>query len=164
MHLCLILVRYLAIKLFNYIIMKRNAYLKKTAKKKWYVPAYSMTEILIVLCIIGILILMVLPNQTSVVSQAKAIEAQSMLNHLHALQKSHFYRYSRYSSDFNELGFEPAITIDQGGQAVYRIEIIEASANTFLARATALTDFDGDGVFNVWEIDHNKVLKETIKD
>ena len=133
-------------------------------KKTWYVKAYSMTEILIVLCIIGILLLMVLPSQTSVITQAKSIEAQSMLNHVYGLQKSYFYRHSKYSSDFNELGFEPALTIDQGGQAVYRIQIIEASTNSFKASATSLSDFDDDGNFNTWQIDEKKLLKETVKD
>ena len=142
----------------------KEIHLKKKSKGKFYLPGYSMTEILIVLCIIGILILMVLPNQTSVISQAKAIEAQTMLNHLYSLQKSHFYRYSRYSSSFEELGFEPSMGIDKGGQAVYRIEIIESGTNNFKARATALSDFDGDGIFNIWEIDENKLLKEVTKD
>lgn len=137
---------------------------QQNKKGKYYVDAYSMTEILIVLCIIGILLLMVLPNQTSVISQAKSIEAQSMLNHLYGLQKNHFYRYSRYSADFEELGFEPAPTIDEGGQAVYKIEIIEASTNSFRATATSLSDFDDDGSFNTWEIDNKKSLKETVKD
>ncbi len=123
-----------------------------------------MSELVIVLCIIGILILLVLPNQTSVVSQAKAIEAQSMLNHLYGLQKSYFYRHSKYTTDFEELGFEPATAISEGGQAVYKIEIVEASTNSFKARAVSLSDFDGDGSFNTWEIDHNKLLKETVKD
>lgn len=136
----------------------------KWTAKGFRLPAYSMTEILIVLCIIGILILMVLPNQTSVISQAKAIEAQSMLNHVYALEKSHFYRYSRYTSNFEELGFEQSLTITSGGQAVYNIEIIEAGTNNFKARATALSDFDGDGTFNVWEIDEDKLLKEVTKD
>ncbi|MEE9363938.1 MAG: type II secretion system protein [Cellulophaga sp.] len=132
--------------------------------KKWYAEAYSMTEILIVLCIIGILLLMVLPSQTSIISQAKSIEAQSMLNHLYGLEKNHFYRYSRYSSDFEEIGFEHAATLDQGGQAVYKIEIIEATTNTFRATATSLSDFDDDGNYNTWEIDNKKLLKEIIKD
>ncbi|MBP2832831.1 type II secretion system protein [Aquimarina sp. U1-2] len=140
--------------------MKDNRY----NRKKMYVKAYSMSELVIVLCIIGILILLVLPNQTSVVSQAKAIEAQSMLNHLYGLQKSYFYRHSKYTTDFEELGFEPAASISEGGQAVYKVEIIEASTNSFKAKAVSLSDFDGDGSFNTWEIDHNKLLKETIKD
>ena len=138
--------------------------MKKGSNKKAFVKAYSMSELVIVLCIIGILILLVLPNQTSVVTQAKAIEAQSMLNHLYGLEKSHFYRYSKYASDFEALGFEPALTINEGGQAVYKVEIIEASANSFKARAVSLSDFDGDGNFNTWEIDQTKLLKETVKD
>jgi len=137
---------------------------EKKKDKKGYVEAYSMTEILIVLCIIGILLLMVLPNQTSVISQAKSIEAQSMLNHLYGLEKNYFYRHSKYSADFDEVGFEPALTIEQGGQAVYRIEIIEASTNTFKATATSLSDFDDDGNYNTWEIDNKKMLRETVKD
>ena len=143
--------------------MKDKSQLKKK-KSIAYLAAYSMTEILIVLCIIGILILMVLPDQTAVIGQAKAIEAQSMLNQVHALEKSHFYRFSRYTTDFEELGFTQETTIDQGGQAVYNIQIVEAGTNSFKARATALSDFDGDGVYNTWEIDHNKNLQEVIKD
>lgn len=132
--------------------------------KSMYVKAYSLTEILIVLCIIGILLLMVLPNQTSVISQAKAIEAQAMLNQVYGLEKSYFYRHSKYSNDLDELGFEQEKTVDEGGQAVYKIEIAEASANSFMARATAVADLDDDGSFNTWEIDNKKMLQETIKE
>lgn len=142
--------------------------MKKTIKinkvKSLYVKAYSLTEILIVLCIIGILLLMVLPNQTSVIGQAKAIEAQAMLNQVYGLEKSHFYRYSKYSSNLEELGFEQEGTVDEGGQAVYKIEIVEASSDAFLARATSVSDLDGDGAFNVWEIDSKKILTEVTKD
>ncbi|UUC46505.1 type IV pilin protein [Flavobacterium cerinum] len=132
--------------------------------KKASVKAYSLTEILIVLCIIGILLLMVLPNQTSVISQAKAIEAQAMLNQVYGLQKSHFYRHSKYSNSLEELGFEQEKTVQEGGQAVYKVEIIEASNDTFVARATAVSDLDGDGNFNTWEIDNKKVLTEVTKE
>lgn len=140
--------------------------MKKLIKifKKSYVKAYSLTEILIVLCIIGILLLMVLPNQTSVISQAKSIEAQAMLNQVYGLQKSNFYRFSKYSGNIEELGFEQEKTVDEGGQAVYKIEIIEASANSFRARATSVTDLDGDGSFNTWEINEQKILTEVTKE
>lgn len=128
------------------------------------VRAYSMTEILIVLCIIGIILLMVLPNQTAVISQAKAIEAQAMLNHLYGLEKSHFYRFSKYSNSLEEIGFEQELTVDEGGQAVYKIEIVDATNESFLARATSVSDLDGDGAFNTWEIDSKKVLTEVIKE
>ena len=50
----------------------------KSKLKKGYVKAFSMTELVIVLCVIGILMLLVLPNQTNVVVQARALEAQGM--------------------------------------------------------------------------------------
>nr|WP_322626507.1 type II secretion system protein [uncultured Flavobacterium sp.] len=136
----------------------------KKIMRKGYVKAYSLTEILIVLCIIGILLLMVLPNQTSVISQAKSIEAQAMLNQVYGLEKSNFYRFSKYTSSMDELGFEQEKTVDEGGQAVYKIEIIEASANSFRARATSVTDLDGDGIFNTWEINEQKLLTEVTKE
>lgn len=143
----------------------KNKILKLLRKKsESNLKAYSLTEILIVLCIIGILLLMVLPNQTSVIGQAKAIEAQAMLNQVYGLQKSNFYRYSKYSGNLEELGFEQEATVDEGGQAVYKIEIIEASNNSFLARATSVTDLDGDGNFNTWEINEKKVLTEVVKE
>ncbi|MFP9119333.1 type IV pilin protein [Flavobacterium sp. RNTU_13] len=132
--------------------------------RKGNVKAYSLTEILIVLCIIGILLLMVLPNQTSVISQAKSIEAQAMLNQVYGLEKSNFYRFSKFTSSLDELGFEQEKTVDEGGQAVYKIEIIEATANSFRARATSVTDLDGDGSFNTWEINEQKLLTEVTKE
>ena len=143
-----------------------NLMIRKYVKiiKKASVKAYSLTEILIVLCIIGILLLMVLPNQTSVISQAKSIEAQAMLNQVYGLQKSHFYRHSKYSANLEELGFEQEKTVEEGGQAVYKIEIVEASNDSFVARATAVSDLDGDGNFNTWEIDGKKVLTEVTKE
>lgn len=140
--------------------------IKKSLKGiiKYRVKAYSMTEILGVLCIIGILIYLVVPNQTSVVISAKSIEAQNMLSMVHSLQKSHFYRHSKYTNDFDELGFEPSLTIDKGGQAVYKIQVTEATLNTFRATATSLQDFDGDGNYNTWEINQDRILKEIIRD
>jgi type IV pilus assembly protein PilE len=151
------------------IIIKKNWMMKRINKyiqnsKKATVKAYSLTEILIVLCIIGILLLMVLPNQTSVIGQAKAIEAQAMLNQIYGLEKSHFYRHSKYSSNLEEIGFEQELTVDEGGQAVYKIEILEASSDSFSARATATSDLDDDGNFNTWEIDNKKMLTEVTKE
>jgi type IV pilus assembly protein PilE len=142
---------------------KLNLKLLKTIKSGM-VKAYSMTEILIVLCIIGIILLMVLPNQTAVISQAKAIEAQAMLNQVYGLEKSHFYRYSKYSNSLEEIGFEQELTVDQGGQAVYKIEIVEATNESFSARATSVSDLDSDGAFNTWEIDNKKILTEVTKE
>lgn len=126
--------------------------------------AFSLPELLVVLVIIGILVLIALPNLMPLISRAKAAEAQQQLTFLHTLQRSNFYTYSRYSSSLEELGFEQQKLVSDGGHANYLIEIVEASERGFRATATAVVDFDGDGIYNVWEIDQDKELKETVKD
>ena len=101
----------------------------------------------------------VLENQYS-----KSTEAQQQLVFLHTLEKNNFYTYSKYSASLEELGFEQQPLVTDGGHANYRIEIVEASERGFRATATAVVDFDGDGEYNVWEIDQDKNLKETVKD
>ena len=126
--------------------------------------AFSLPELLVVLVIIGILVLIALPNLMPLISRAKATEAQQQLTFLHTLQKSNFYTYSRYSASLEELGFEQQGLVTAGGRANCLIEIVEATEHGFRATATAVVDFDGDGTYNVWEINQDKELKETVKD
>jgi type IV pilus assembly protein PilE len=128
--------------------------------------AYTLTEILVVLVIIGILVLLALPNLLPLITKAKSTEAKVQLEHLSTLEKTFFYEKSKYSSDLTEIGFiqEKLTTDGKDGRANYKIEIVKATNNAFLARATAVTDFDGDGTFNVWEIDQDKNLKEVVAD
>ncbi len=126
--------------------------------------AFSLPELLVVLAIIGILVLVALPNLMPLISRAKATEAQQQLAFLHSLEKSHFYTHSHYSDNLEELGFEQEPLVTDGGPANYRIEIVEATDRGFKAQAIAVVDFDKDGVFNVWEIDQDKNLRETVKD
>ena len=126
--------------------------------------AFSLPELLVVLVIIGILVLVALPNLMPLISRAKATEAQQQLTFLHSLEQSYFYTYSRYSDDLMELGFEQAQLVIEGGNANYRIEVISADEKGFQAQAVSVVDFDKDGIFNVWEIDQDKKLRESVKD
>ena len=126
--------------------------------------AFSLPELLVVLVIIGILVLIALPNLMPLISKAKSTEAQQQLTFLHTLQKNYFYTYSRYSQSLEELNFEQSRLVTDGGSANYRIEVVEASERGFRATATAVVDFDGDGEYNVWEINQDKELRETVKD
>ena len=126
--------------------------------------AFSLPELLVVLVIIGILVLIALPNLMPLIAKAKSTEAQQQLIFLHTLQKSNFYTYSRYSDSLEELGFEQQRLTTEGGNANYKVEIQDASEQTYRATATSVVDFNGDGVFNVWEINQDKELKEIVKD
>jgi type IV pilus assembly protein PilE len=141
--------------------MKRKT-CKTRPNRRW--KAFSLPELLVVLVIVGILVLIALPNLMPLISRAKATEAQQQLTFLHSLERSHFYTHSRYSSSLDELGFEQQRLVSEDGTANYAIEIVEASPQGFRATATAVTDFDGDGTYNVWEIDQDKMLRETVKD
>lgn len=132
--------------------------------KEKKLKAFTLTELLIVLCIVGILVLLALPNLMPLISKAKSTEAQLQLEHINTLEKTFFYMHSKYSTDFTEISFEPAKLVAEGGTANYKIEIVEATTNSFKARATAVTDFDGDGIFNVWEVDQDKNIKEVTPD
>jgi type IV pilus assembly protein PilE len=126
--------------------------------------AFTLQELLVVLVIIGILVLIALPNLMPLISRAKSTEAKMQLGHIYSLEKNYFYMYSKYSVDPEEIGFEQEPLVTNNGTANYRIEVTEATTNTFKAKATAVADFDGDGVFNVWEIDQDKKLLEVTKD
>lgn len=129
-----------------------------------HLKAFSLPELLVVIVIIGILVLIALPNLMPLIARAKSVEAQQQLIFLHSLEKAHFYSYSKYSSSLEELGFEQQTLTNDGGSANYLIEIVEAGESGFKATATSVVDFDQDGVYNVWEIDQNKNLVEIIKD
>jgi type IV pilus assembly protein PilE len=128
------------------------------------VAAFTLTEVLVVLIIIGILILLALPNLLPLITKAKSTEAKIQLQHAYTLEKNYFFEHSKYSPDLQEISFEQQALSTQGGQANYKIEVVEATNNILKLRATAVVDFDGDGTYNVWEIDSNKKLIEVTPD
>ena len=127
-------------------------------------PAYNLQEVLIVLVIIGILLLLALPNLMPLISKTKSVEAQTQLKFIYNSQTTYRYMYSKYSADLNELDFEAPKTVNEQGTANYSYEILMANNHSFKAKATAITDFDGDGIFNVWEIDESGTPKQIVKD
>ena len=133
-------------------------------KNSLHVKAFSLPELLVVLVIMGILVLLAIPNLMPLISRAKSSEAKIQLAHVHMLQRTYFFEYSKYSDDLTEIGYEQEKLITENGTANYRIEVLKANEDGFIAKATSVVDFDKDGQFNVWEIDQDKTLTETIKD
>lgn len=136
--------------------------MKKNPFKK--LPSFNLQEMLIVLAIIGILLLIALPNLMPLITKAKSVEAQVQLKAIYNAEKQYYFMYSKYSPNFNEIDFEAPKTTKENGSANYVYEIIHSSNNEFKVKATAITDFNGNGVFNVWEIDQNGVPKQIIND
>ncbi len=128
------------------------------------IDAFTLNEMLMVLAIIGILLLIALPQFMPLIAKTKGQEAKIQLKHIANLQSQYRYINSKFSPDFNNIDFEVPRTVKEGGTANYRYEVIEASTTSFKARAEAVEDFDGDGIYNVWEIDENGTLKEITKD
>jgi type IV pilus assembly protein PilE len=129
-------------------------------RRKNHIDAFSLAEILIVLAIMGILIMLVVPNQTGIASRTKSMEAQQELRMVYNLEYANFLQYSKYSTELKELNYLPHKLVTEGGTANYRISIVEATNTSFKARAEAVTDFNGDGKMNIWEVDQEGNVKE----
>ncbi|QYJ68264.1 prepilin-type N-terminal cleavage/methylation domain-containing protein [Flavobacterium litorale] len=127
-------------------------------------PSFNLQEMLIVLAIIGILLLIALPNLMPLITKAKSVEAQTQLKAIYNAEKQYYFMYSKYSMEFSEIDFEAPKTVQENGTANYTYEIIQATNSEFKARATAVTDFNGNGIFNVWEIDQDGNPKQVVND
>ena len=125
---------------------------------------FSLTELMVVLVIIGVLVLLALPRLLPLVTKAKTTEAKLMLKHVYTLQQSYKYEHDRYSTSLSDVGFEQAKLITESGQARYKIEIVSADESSFSAQAVSVVDFDNDGTFNVWTVDQAGAIKEKVPD
>ncbi len=125
---------------------------------------FSLSELLIVLAIIGILIMIAVPLYQNVTTRAKTTEAKTQLNFLHTLQRVYKLEYDRYSAEFEAIGFEQEALITEGGKARYEIEIVEAGPNSYRATATSIIDFDGDGVYNKWQVTEEGIVEQITPD
>ena len=137
----------------------------KTIQISTKLKGMTLTELLVVLAILGVLLLLATPVLRPLFTATHSMEAKLNLKHLAELQKTHYMEHTKFSSAFYEIRFEQAKLVSEpNGTAHYQIEILKADRDNFLARATAVTDFDGDGAFNVWEVDKNGIPKEVIPD
>lgn len=139
----------------------------KTKIKKaisYKVNGMTLIELLLVLALIGILLSMAVPKLMPLIGRTKSLEAQMQLKHLLNLQKNFFYINSKYTTNLDDLGYEQSKLVTQDGKANYKIEIIEASNKSFVAKAISVTDFDQDGQMNVWQVNQDEEIKEITKD
>ena len=139
-------------------------YLRTLQRELRQEEGFSMTELMVVLVIIGILTLIALPRFMNMTTRAKTTEAKMMLRTTHALMQSHYFEHDQYTTDLLQIGFEQAVTVENGGTARYAISIESADGAQFIAIATAVVDFDKDGTFNVWEVNQDGIIQERTLD
>lgn len=124
---------------------------------------FSLTELLIVLVIIGILAGIAIPKYMSSTTKAKQTEAKELLHQIYLMEQSYFLEHDEYwipddgveaSKDapyaFDQIGVE----IASSARYTYHIEEIETG---FRATATATT-LDDDPAPDVWTIDQSGAL------
>ncbi|MDB3887379.1 type II secretion system GspH family protein [bacterium] len=133
-------------------------------KNQKRLKAMSMIQIMGAILIAGILTAIAVTKMGGSVAKAKKVEAKNELEHLFSLQRLYHLEHAKYSDNVEDVDYEPSKLITEGGRARYKIAIVEASNTSFTASATSVEDFDGDGVFNIWEINEERELTETQKD
>jgi type IV pilus assembly protein PilA len=135
---------------------------------------FSLTELMIVVAIIGILATIAIPNFLRYQAKAKQTEAKSNLVALHTAQIAYFAENNGYIDDFNSIGFGVS-----GSSQRYFYKLGNASLGTLppgctdpnadnvsaLAfTAVAVGNIDGDATCDVWTINEQKVLTNVTND
>lgn len=135
---------------------------------------FSLTELMIVVAIIGILATIAIPNFLRYQARAKQTEAKNNLVAIHTAEIAYFAEHNSYIDDFNAIGFAVS-----GSSQRYYYELGKASAGTLPPGcststldsvsstgfvAVAIGNIDSDATCDVWTIDQDKVLKNVIND
>ena len=135
---------------------------------------FSLTELMIVVAIIGILATIAIPNFLRYQAKAKQTEAKNNLVAIHTGEIAYFAENNGYIDDFNAIGFGVS-----GSSQRYYYEIGKANTGTLPPGCTAssldkvsATDFvaaaigniDGDATCDIWTIDQDKVLTNVTND
>lgn len=135
---------------------------------------FSLTELMIVVAIIGILATIAIPKFMSYQAKAKQTEAKNNLVAIHTGEIAYFAENNGYTDDLNAIGF--GIT---GSSQRYFYKIGKSSVGTLPPGCTesaldkvsptefvavAIGNIDGDTTCDVWTIDQDKVLKNVTND
>lgn len=135
---------------------------------------FSLTELMIVVAIIGILAAIAIPKFMSFQARAKQSEAKANLVHIHTAEMAYFAENNGYIDDFNAIGF--GVT---GSSQRYYYELGKAHIGTLPPgcststldyvtatgfKAVAIGNIDGDSACDVWTIDENKTLMNVTND
>lgn len=122
-------------------------FLWRTKFRGGYSSGFTLTEILIVVIIIGILATLALPMLVKTLEKAKLGEAASNLNLIRTGEKIYFLEWSTFTSDLDSLNIENPNT----GAKYFDYSIDSADPSDFSAKAdrknSAPSPYDGYDYF-----------------
>lgn len=133
-------------------------------KNQRKLKAFTLTELLVVLGIVGILTLLALPIFDNLGAKAYEAEAEMQLGYLKARELSYKISHFQFSSDLKEIGFEAPKLKSQGGTSVFEYSVLEAGKTEFVALARATEDFDGDGTKMEMTINQDGKIETKVED
>ena len=135
---------------------------------------FSLTELMIVVAIIGILATIAIPNFLRYQAKAKQTEAKNNLVAIHTGEIAYFAENNGFVDDFNAIGFSIS-----GSSQRYYYELGKATNGTLPPGCTAssldsvsatgftavaIANIDGDATCDVWTITDQKVLTNVQND
>ncbi len=95
----------------------------------------------------------------------RTVEAKTQLKQIAMKEDQYYESKYTYSNSFKDILYDhKKLVTEEGGDGLYKIEIVYADDATFLVRATMVKDIDKDGVYNVWEVDQTGEVREVIED
>ncbi len=109
-------------------------------------------EVLILLAAVGLLLVLNLDRFTQEGRSARArfAEVKQELQRIWELQEGYHEINGTYAPSLDSLNFRTM------PDALFRYTIVQADSFSFRVEAEALRDYDGDGVLELWQIDHTK--------
>jgi len=112
---------------------------------------------MIVVVIIDILATLAYPSLEGYLQRSKQTEAKVGLSAVYTAQKIYFAINQTYADSLSNLD----VQLETGGSSRYSITLIGSSSSF---TATSKGNLDDDAVLDIWAIDHNKTLQNTVSD
>ena len=127
------------------------------SRVKRFRRGFSLLEVMIVVVIIGILATLAYPSLEGYLQRSKQTEAKVGLSAVYTAQKIYFAINQTYADSLSNLD----VQLETGGSSRYSITLTGSSSSF---TATAKGNLDDDAVLDIWTIDQNKTLQNTVSD
>jgi len=130
--------------------------IEKPISKRMFLTGFTLTELLVVVIILGILLAIGAPLLVKNIEKTKTGEAVTNLNLIRMAEKDYFLDNSSYTSDISQLIIDSESLNISGGYFDYTI--LSADANNFTAKATRKSDAPNPYAGDYYTIDENGAI------